>query len=377
MTIELSRRHLFAASGAGAAALALPAAAAPSPPTPAPAALPIPFAPKPGIAQLSRNENPYGPAPSALRAIHDHAASGCYYAHAGEAKLIAMIAERHGLTPAHVMTGAGSAEVLNCAIAAHGAGGEALGADLTFDPPLQWAEGKGVTVKRVPLAADMGVDLPAMAAAVGPQTRVVHVCNPNNPTGLLLSPAAVRRFADEVMPRAVLVMDEAYNELTDDPAANSLVDRVRAGDNLIVARTFSKVYGMAGLRVGYALGRPDLIARMRPWSMNFGGNTAGIAAAIASYADEAYIRTSRERIFEARAILQEATRKAGLETLPTAGNFLFVKVPDADRLQAAMEKQGILIRGAYGPWKQWSRVSCGRIEDVKRYAAALPQALSA
>ena len=383
MDSSLSRRTLFATTGA---ALALPAAAGASLVLPAAAGraataavpTPIPFAPKPGTAQLSRNENPYGPAPSALRAIQDHASAGCYYAHGGEAKLIAMIAERHGLTPAHVMTGAGSAEVLNCAIAAHGAGGEALGSDLTFDPPLQWADGKGVTVRRVPLAADMGIDLSGMAAAVGPQTRVVHVCNPNNPTGMLLDPAALRRFAAQVMPRAVLVLDEAYNELTDDPAANSLVDRVRAGDNLIVARTFSKVYGMAGLRVGYALGRPDLIARMRPWSMNFGGNTAGIAAAIASYADEAYIRASRERIFEARAILQEAARKAGLKTLPTAGNFLFVKVPDADRLQAAMEKQGIMIRGAYGPsWAQWSRVSCGRIEDVKRYAAALPRLVSA
>ena len=100
-------------------------------------------------------------------------------------------------------------------------------------------------------------------------------------------------------------------------------------------------------------------------------------AAIASYADEAYIRASRERIFEARAILQEAARKAGLETLPSAGNFVFVKVPDADRLQTAMEQRGILIRGAYGPWAQWSRVSCGKIADVERYAAALTEVVSA
>lgn len=374
MDFSLSRRNLFAAGGAGAAALALPQAARAATTT-APA---IPFAPKPGTALLARNENPYGPSPAALRAIADHAASGCYYAQGGEARLIAMIAERHGLTPAHVMMGAGSAEVLNCAVMALGQGGEALASDLTFDPPLVWAEGKGVPVKRVALAPDMGIDLPAIARAVGPATRVVHICNPNNPTGKLLNPAALRAFADQVTPKAVLILDEAYNELTDNPDANTLVDRVRAGDNLVVARTFSKVYGLAGLRIGYALGRPDIIAKMRPWQMNFGGNTAGIAAAIASYADEDFIRSSRARIQEARGLIEAAARKAGLETLPSAGNFVFVKVPDADRLRAAMETRGILIRGAYGPaWTQWSRVSCGKIADVERYAAALPEAVSA
>ncbi len=369
MDFSLSRRKLFAATGAGAAALALP-------PATAHATLPprIPFAPNPAVAQLSRNENPYGPSSAALAAIAEHARAGCYYALAGEAKLVAMIAERHGLTPAHVMMGAGSAEVLNCAVMALGAGGEVLAPDLTFDPPLLWAEDKGVQVKRVPLAADMGIDLPAIARAVGPNTRAVHICNPNNPTGKLLDPATLRRFADQTGPKATLILDEAYNELTESPDANTLVDRVRAGDNIVVARTFSKVYGLAGMRVGYALGRPDIIARMRPWGMNsVGGNTAGIAAAIASYADADFIRSSRERIFEARGLIEAAARKAGLEALPSAGNFVFVKVPDADRLQAAMEKRGILIRGTYGPWAQWSRVSCGKIADVERYAAALPE----
>lgn len=375
MTISLSRRHLFAATGATAAALALPPSVALAS-KPAPAAMP--FAPRPGIAQLSRNENPYGPSPAALAAIADYAATGCYYASAGEDRLIAMIAERHGLTPEHVLVGAGSAEVLNAAVMALGLGGEVIAPNLTFDPPVRWAEGKGVPVKRVPLAADMGIDLDAMAKAVGPNTRAIHVCNPNNPTGKLLSPAALRRFADQVTPKATLILDEAYNELTENPDLNTLVDRVRAGDNIVVARTFSKVYGLAGMRVGYALARPDLIAKIRPWGMNAaGGNTAGLAAAIASYTDDGFIKTSRQRIIEARGMIEQAAKQAGLETLPSAGNFVFVKVPDANKVQAALAQKGILIRGAYGPFTQWSRVSCGKIEDVKRYTAALPEVASA
>ncbi len=379
MGLDVSRRNLFAAAGAGGAALLLPATARASI-TPPPV---LPFAPKPGTALLARNENPYGPGPAALKAIAEAASSGCYYAHGGEAKLKAMIAERNGLTPEHIMIGAGSAEVLNCAVialgaASTGAGGHVLAADLTFDAPVKWAEEKGIAVKRVAMTPGLEVDLAAMAKAVGPDTKLIHLCNPNNPTGRLLSPAAVRAFAAQVMPKATLLLDEAYNELTDDPTANTLVDRVRAGDNLIVARTFSKVYGLAGMRVGYAMGRPDLIARMEPWGMSFGGNTAGIAAAIASYTDEDFIRSSRERIFEARGMIEAAAKKAGLETLPSAGNFVFVKVADAETVRKGMEAKNILIRGAYGPqWTNWSRVSCGKIDDVKRYAAVLPEVVRA
>lgn len=373
MGFEVSRRKLFAVAGAGSVGLALPSVSAvASAPPPA-----LPFAPAPGTALLARNENPYGPGPKALQAIADTASSGCYYSHGGEKKLAAMIAERHGLTPEHIMIGAGSAEVLNCAVIALGAGGQVLGAELTFDAPLEWAGEKGISVKRVAMAPGLEIDLAAMAKAVGPDTKLVHLCNPNNPTGRLLPAAAVRSFAAEVTPKATLLLDEAYNELTDDPGANTLVDRVRAGDNIIVARTFSKVYGLAGMRVGYAMGQPATIAKMRPWSMSFGGNTAGIAAAIASYTDEDFIRTSRQHIIEARGLIEAAAKKAGLETLPSAGNFVFVKVPDAETVRARMEKSGILIRGQYGKWNEWSRVSCGKIEDVKRYAAALPEAVMA
>ncbi len=375
MSIAVSRRNLFAAAGGTAATLALApqlvrAASAPPP-------VPNSFAPKPGIAQLERNENPYGPAPSALKAISELASSGCYYANGGEERLKAMIAEKNGVTPDHVMIGSGSTEVLNCATMSLPGKGHILAPALTFDASIRYAAGKGVAVKTVPLKADMGVDLAAMEAAVTPETGLVHICNPNNPTGILIPSADLRAFAAKVSPKTIVLIDEAYNELIDDPAAGSLVDRVRAGDNLIVTRTFSKIYGMAGLRVGYALARPDIIAKLKPWGMSVGGNTAGLAAAMASYADEPFLRESKAKIVEARQMILAMAKAQGLEALPSSTNFVYIKVPDADGVQQRLEQRGILIRGAYGPWKQWSRVSCGKIADVERYVAAFPQVWSA
>jgi len=378
LNAAVSRRSLFNIAG-GTAALALTArparALSGNAPTIAPAS--DVFAPPSGIAFLARNENPYGPSPMAQSAIADLASSGCYYANGGEQRLAAMIAERHGLTPDHVLIGSGSTEVLNCATMALTTDGHILAADLFFDPPVVYAERKGVKVVRVPLSADMGMDLNAMAAAVTPETRLVHICNPNNPTGILIPPADLRAFANRVSSRAIVLVDEAYNELTDDPAASSLVDRVRAGDNVIVARTFSKIYGMAGLRVGYALAKPDIIAKLKPWSMSVGGNTAGLAAAIASYQDDAFLQMSKARILEARGLINEAVARAGLSALPSATNFVFVKVADAEAVRKGLEARRIIIRGPYGKWTGWSRVSTGRIEDVKRYAQALPEVVGA
>jgi histidinol-phosphate aminotransferase len=377
MTVSVSRRHLFGVAGTTAALALAPRAARAATATVKQPPVSAGFAPDPGVALLARNENPYGPAPSARQAIADYAAAGCYYANGGEEKLRAMLAERHGVTPDHILIGSGSSEVLICATMALPQGGHILAPELFFDPQVRYAETKGTKVVRVPLAPDMQIDLAATQAAVTPDTRLVHICNPNNPTGLLLEPAALRRFVAAVGPKAVVLIDEAYNELTSVPEMTSLADRVKAGDNVIVTRTFSKIYGMAGLRVGYALARPELIAKLKPWAMSVGGNTAGLAAAIASFEDEAFLAMSKARIVEARQMIEAAAKSAGLPVLKSETNFVYVKVPDAEAVRARMAERNILIRGPYGKWTEWSRVSCGRVEDVARYAAALPAVVSA
>ncbi len=370
--MDMTRRGMMGLAGAAVAAGARA--------QPATGAAGAPFAPPPGIAQLSRNENPYGPSPAALAAIAEAGPAGCYYANAGEERLAAMIAERNGLAPDQVLLGSGSSEVLNCATMAFGREGAILAPELLFDPPLRYAEAKGVRVVRVALGPDMHIDLAGLLAALGPEVRLVHLCNPNNPTGLVQAGDTLRRFiaaARAKAPGAVILVDEAYVELTDDPVATSVVDRVRAGDPVIVTRTFSKLHGLAGLRVGYALARPDLLAAMRPWLMSNGGNAAGLAAAMASLDDRPFLAMSKARIVEARGMIAAAARAQGLESLPSAANFVLVKVPDAEALRARLAAEGILIRGPYGAFRQWSRVSCGRIADVARYVAALPRALAA
>jgi len=226
---------------------------------------------------------------------------------------------------------------------------------------------------RVPLLADMNIDLPGMAAALDDSVAMVHLCNPNNPTGILIPPNALKAFIAEVSPKATVLVDEAYNELTDRPDDNSTIDLVKAGADVIVCRTFSKIYGMAGLRVGYAIASEENAARIRSHQMSFGGNLGGLAAAIASYNDTPFLDQSRAAVLEARAMIIDAVANSGLSALPSQTNFVFVKVPDANALRDAMAQSGIAIRGAYGNLNGYSRVSTGKLEDVARYAAALPK----
>ncbi|WP_324074325.1 MAG: histidinol-phosphate transaminase [Erythrobacter sp.] len=367
-----SRRSFLAGASLAGGLGALPVSGLGASITAAAAAAPD-FGPKAGQALLSRNENPYGPAPSALRAIADTAKMGCYYTERGVERLTAMIAERHGVLPSQVVVGEGSTEIL-CAIAlAWGRKGAILCPDLFWDFTVLYGERQGITALRVPLAADMSVDLGGMAARAGDGVALVQICNPNNPTGILIPSAALRSFAAKVTPQATLLVDEAYNELTDRPEDNSMIDLVRNGADVIVCRTFSKIYGMAGMRVGYAITSEANAQRIRSHLMSFGGNLSGLAAAIASYNDTPFLDQSRAAVLEGRAMILDAVAKAGMTALPSQTNFVFVQVPDANALRDAMAERGIAIRGAYGRWSGYSRVSTGKLEDVARYAAALPE----
>lgn len=371
---QLSRRNLLTAATIGAAATAARPALAQMSTAIAPA--PTLFGPAPGVALLSRNENPYGPAPSALRAIAGQCGKGAYYAEGGMRRLAAMIAERHRVTPDHVAIGNGSGEVLSAVALAWGAKGPIVAPSLFWDATARYAERKGVTLTRIALKPDMGIDLDAVVAAAGPGAGLVHICNPNNPTGMLIDGRTMAAFVRRVGPTAPVLVDEAYNELTAAPDANSVVGLVREGHNVIVARTFSKIYGMAGLRVGYTISAPDKAELIRSYLMS-SSNTAGLAAAIASYDDQPFLRYSKSKVVEARQMIQAAAKSAGLECLPSETNFVFVKVPDADALQKAMAARQVMIRGKYGQLNEWSRVSTGRIEDVARYVQALPELVRA
>lgn len=337
------------------------------------------FAPAPGIAHLKYNENPLGPPASAVEAMAALARQAWYYADDAEGRLAAMIGKRLGVPASQVVLGHGSSEVITSAALAWGKRGTILLPALQFDEPLLYPMAQGLNYRRVAMAPDLGIDLGALArAAAAPDVAMIYLCNPNNPTGMMLKAADLLAFAKALPPRVTLLVDEAYMELADDPAGSTMLPLVQAGANIIVTRTFSKLFGMAGLRIGYAVASSANAAELKRHRVTISLNAPGLAAAIAAWDDGAFQQQSRSAIAAARHVLQAGVTKAGTIALPSQTNFLLVKVANADRFAAAMAKRGILVRGAWGPaWPEWSRVSTGRLADVERYAAALPELVRA
>jgi histidinol-phosphate aminotransferase len=334
------------------------------------------YGPAPGIAKLNANENPYGPSPKALQAMSEAAAHGAYYVGESVPRLKSMIAERHGLTPENISLSSGSSGVLSFFAIAKGKEGKILGPDLFWDTTAKAAERQGTEILRLPKAKDLAIDLDALYERIDDSVSLVHVTNPNNPTGLTLDGDALRKFCVKASKKVTVLVDEAYNELTEDPEYTSMVPLVKAGHNVAVARTFSKIYGLAGMRVGYMLSSPAQARLISQYGLgDYALNQAGVAAAIASYNDTKFLAMAKARIVEAREAIVEAATGAGLKPLPSQTNFVFVDLGkmNAEAFREKMAGENVLIRGIYRDYTNWSRVSMGKPEAVSQYIAALPK----
>ena len=350
---RLSRRTVVRSLAGGAIALALP-----------PISLADP-GPPPGKIALRFNENPYGPSPGALKAAAEAARLGAYYADDLQPPLIQAIASKHRLSPENVVLSSGSNEALQAAFVAWGRHGKIVLPGLTYTDHVDYAERRGVEILRVPMRDDLGIDLERIADAVTDGVSLVYLCNPNNPTGVTIDGDELRNFCRTVGRRAVIMIDEAYNEITDRPEYTSMVDLVREGENVIVMRTFSKIFGMAGLRVGYGIARPDL-ARIISDHVMAWPNGVGLAAAAACYDDNEFIAFSRAKIFEGRKMVVDTFREHGFEPLASQANFVFADIGrNGGEFQHRMAEQDILIRGRFAPYDNYIRVSMGRIEDIE------------
>lgn len=382
MTHNPSRRIFLggslAATAAGTTGIITPASLAASPSMGIPKVM---YGPKTGIAKLNANENPYGPSPAALKAIADASSSGgAYYAYNAGMYLTDMIAEEYGLSAKNISVTAGSSLILAFAALAATSKGVILGPDLFWDTtskaPIRQG---GPEIKRVANTADLDIDLDAMYNAIDDNVAMVHICNPNNPTGKILDPEKLKAFCIKASKKTLVLVDEAYNELIEDGPSHSMIPLIKQGHNIIVARTFSKIYGLAGMRVGYMLGSEENMSFINNFGLGgYSLNQAGLAAAIASYKDEAFKDFSREKVAQAKDMILSAVKENGLSALPSSTNFVFVNLGengDANAFQKAMAEQNVLIRGQYRTYKPWSRVSTGRIEDVKMYVDAIPKAL--
>ena len=333
------------------------------------------------IAQLASNESPWGPHPEVAEAIARAAGAMNRYPDPSAALLRQRIAERHDVGPSEIAVSNGSCELLlAAAVALCEPGAEIVYAWPSFSIYPYLAPLSGASEIRVPLTDAAEHDLDAMLAEITAATQLVVVCNPNNPTSTHIPLERIGAFVEEVPDHVMVILDEAYAEyqLHDDPDAS--VDLRRRHENLVVLRTFSKCYGLAGLRVGYGLGsarfRAAVDAVRQPFSVNALAQAAGAEAI--RHTDD--VATRVERTIVERVFVEEGVRELGLETPDSHANFSWIEVGDADReagIVAALGDEGVVVRAGTplgGPG--FIRVSYGLREQNERFLAALAASIA-
>ncbi len=332
--------------------------------------------PAEGIIKVASNENPFGPSPLAVAAMQKALAGVNLYPDGNAFYLKQKLAAKLGVEPVNLILGNGSNEIIEFV-------GHALlapDADVVVSQycfavyPIVTAL-FGANLITVP-ATNYGHDLPAMLRAITPKTRMVFVANPNNPTGTLAPREEVIKFVNDVPDDVLLVMDEAYVDFQDDPP--DLVSLVRLGTrpNLILMRTFSKIYGLAGLRIGYGIGNPELIAALEKIRQPFNINLLAQTAALAALDDIEHVRKTRANNFAGLEFFQRAFRELKLEYVPSHANFILVRVGDGQTVFEAMQKQGVIVRpmGGY-QLPEWIRISIGTPRENEQCLSALKSVL--
>ncbi|PIU52831.1 MAG: histidinol-phosphate transaminase [Deltaproteobacteria bacterium CG07_land_8_20_14_0_80_60_11] len=327
--------------------------------------------------KLASNENPLGPSPLALAAILDTLGSLHRYPDSHAYYLKEDLARHHGLTPAQLILGNGSDEVLDLLVRALvPPGGEVLSTTHTFLMYGLLTQAVGGVFRPVPLK-EMRVDLSAMAQAVTPQTRLIIVNNPNNPTGTAFKRQEWEDFLAAVPATATVVLDEAYIDFADDPQVPSCLEYLAEDRPLVGLRTFSKTYGLAGLRIGYGFGPSGLMDYLNRLRMPFNVNSLAQAGARAALHDVDFLARTRELVLEGKDLLYRELARLGLTFVPSQANFVLIRVPRSGKeVYQAMLREGVIIRAmdAYG-FPDYIRVNVGLPEENRRFLEALQKVL--
>jgi histidinol-phosphate aminotransferase len=326
------------------------------------------------IIKLASNENPLGPSPKALAAMRATLESSHLYPDGGGFYLCEALAAKLGLARENIILGSGSNEII-----------EFLGhAFLDRDDEIITSEHAFIAYKLVAAvfgartievpSPDLGHDLEGMIAAITPKTRLIFIANPNNPTGTLVQQDEIDRFVARVPDEVVIVFDEAYYEYLDRPP--DTLRFVREGRNVVVLRTFSKIQGLAGLRIGYGMARPELIQVLQKTRQPFNVGSLAQAAALAGLADDDHRRETKRITCEGRAYLQEQFAAMNLRFVPSAANFVLVHVGDGAKVFRALLSRQIIVRALKGyNLPEWIRISVGTMEQNRRCIAALREVL--
>jgi histidinol-phosphate aminotransferase len=331
------------------------------------------------VVKLASNEGPFPPLPAALEALARAALDLNRYPDGGAYRLRAALAERHGVAFEQVAIGGGADGVIDClSQAALDPGDEIVCGWPSFPSYVIDALKMGAEARQVPLR-ELRHDLDAMLAAIGPRTKIAYVCHPNNPTGTINSRAELDAWFEQVPPNVLTVLDQAYFEYVDDPDYPDGVDYLRAGANVLVLRTFSKIYGLAGLRIGYGVGPAAVATAIGKVRRAFDVTAPAQEAALASLGDPDEIAARRAANAEGRLRLDALLREHGLEPSPGAvANFLYVDVgEDARPLFDALLREGVIVRplGGFGA-PGAIRVTVGMPEEHAFLSAALRRVLA-
>lgn len=326
---------------------------------------------------LSSNENPYGPSAGALEAAAKAAANR--YPDALEEEAREAIAKHHGVAVDQVLLGCGSSEILRMAdMAFSGPGRRVVAAEPTFEAVLMFAKVLHADGVKVPLTADFRHDLPKMADACDASTGLLYVCNPNNPTATIVTGDEMAAFAAKVPASATILVDEAYHHFVEDPRYRSSLELIAKHPNVVVARTFSKIYGMAGLRLGYAVGSKETIAAMAPYASWSNTNAAVLAAAAASLADPNLVPRQKKLLNDTRKWLVSELTKQGRRTMPSEANFVMVDVGgDVAPVIQAFRARKILVGRKFPSLPTWLRVTVGKRDEMAAFLAALREIVPA
>lgn len=328
-----------------------------------------------GPIRLGSNENPYGPSESMRKAMTSAFDNGCRYPWSYNGTLIKMIAEKEGVPEDYIVMTAGSTEGLKVAGLTFGRNREIISCTPTFLSMMEYAELWGTEINWVPLNKDLDFDLDEIEKRVSYETGLVFLCNPNNPTGKLLPADRVMDFCKTVSKRTVVFSDEAYYDYITEPNYPSMVELVKQGYDVVVSRTFSKAYGLAGIRLGYLIAKPDLAKKLND-RVVANTNIMAIEAGKAALADADFYKFSIQKTVEAKAMIIATLDELKLPYLTSHANFVFFQSGrDITDLNKTMAERGFIIGRPFPPLNDWCRISTGTIEEMDLYNTAIKEVL--
>jgi histidinol-phosphate aminotransferase len=329
------------------------------------------------IVRLSANENPYGPSPKALQAITDSFGLACRYPDEHNNLLIDKLAKLNNVNHDQILLGDGSSEILKlCAETFTGKKrGTLVAADPTFEAILEQAKINGAEVVKVPLTATFAHDLSKMLTV--PKGGLIYVCNPNNPTASITPKEELREFITKTPRETTILVDEAYFHYADSPDYESVIPLVKDHSNLIVARTFSKVYGMAGLRCGYCVAQPDTIKQMRPHQMWDSVNCMALAAATASLDDPDQVTNGHRLNSEAKQYTTSELAKMGYKSIPSQANFIMFdcKRPVMPIIKA-MKERNVHVGRLFTALPNHMRLTIGKKSEMETFLSAFREVVA-